>query len=122
MLPYLYIYMTEELSEKEIAELAALELEITTQYTQTPEGEALEGLEGEGTGEGTEGEEGQAGDGQARPNDAWKDYPKDPETGYLVHPETGAFLDPETGAAIEFSATGSSGPVNDNLLNGQPEG
>ena len=78
----------------------------------------------EGTGEGgsTEGGEGQAGDGQSGLNDACKDYPKDPETGYLVHPETGAFLDPETGAAIEFSVTGSSGPVNDRLLNGQPEG
>ena len=122
VLPYLNIYMTEELSEDEIEELAALELEITTQYTQTPEGDALEGLEGEGAGDGETSEDGQDGEGQATANDAWKDYPKDPETGYLVHPDTGAFLDPETGAAVDFSAVGSGGPVNDNLVNGQPNG
>jgi stage V sporulation protein D (sporulation-specific penicillin-binding protein) len=121
VLPYLNIYMTEELSEKEKAELEALELEITTQYTKTPEGEALEGLEGEGN-EGETSEDGQNGEGQASVNDAWKTYPKDPETGYLVHPDTGVFLDPETGAAIDFSATGSSGPVNDKLVNEQPNG
>lgn len=37
VLPYLNIFMTEELSEKEIQELAEKQIEITNQYTQTPE-------------------------------------------------------------------------------------
>ena len=37
VLPYLNIFMTEELSEKEIQELAEKQIEITNQYTQKPE-------------------------------------------------------------------------------------
>ena len=36
VLPYLNIFMTEELSEKEIQELAEKQIEITNQYTQSP--------------------------------------------------------------------------------------
>jgi stage V sporulation protein D (sporulation-specific penicillin-binding protein) len=58
VLPYLNIYMTEDLSEKEIAELNALQLEITSQYSQKPEDEAVENLTetGNSSGENTDSE------------------------------------------------------------------
>ena len=117
VLPYLNIFMTEELSEEEIAELNEKQLEITTQYTQTPEEDALEdaqdGESGEenpqdGTAEGENGEE-----------PVWMSYPVDPETGYRVNPETGQKIDEETGEVIDpdESALGTDGPVNENLIN-----
>lgn len=112
VLPYLNIYMTEELSEKEIEELNALQLEITTQYSQNPEEDALENSEN-GSGESGEG----AGDGQA----AWESFPIDEATGNYKNPTTGELIDPDTGNVVgeNFSAIGSDGPVNDNLLDEQ---
>ena len=46
VLPYLNIYMTEELSPEEVKELEERQLAITNQYTQTPEDEALDEMEG----------------------------------------------------------------------------
>lgn len=109
VLPYLNIFMTEELSESEIEELNAKQLEITTMYTQKPEEDALENLEeGDGTGE-------NAGDDTP----VWMSYPVDPTTGYYVDPDTGTQIDPNTGEAVSgnFSAIGSDVPVNDNLVN-----
>lgn len=111
VLPYLNIFMTEELSESEIEELNAKQLEITTMYTQKPEEDALENLEGEegdSTGENTEDN-----------SPVWMSYPVDPETGYYVDPDTGTQIDPNTGDAVSgnFSAIGSDVPVNDNLVN-----
>ncbi len=82
VLPYLKIYMTEELSEAEEAELAALQLEITTELGSTIEKEEADG------------------DEENVADDAWKNYEKDPTTGYLKDPVTGDFLDPETGEVI----------------------
>ena len=115
VLPYLNIFMTEELSEKEIEELNALQLEITTMYTQKPEEDALDDLEGEG-GDSTE-----ENAGEDLP--VWMSYPVDPETGYYVHPDTGVQIDPATGNAVEgnFSAIGTDVPVNDNLVGQQVE-
>ena len=45
VLPYLNIFMTEELSEKEIAELEAKQLAITTMYAEQIEAEKREALE-----------------------------------------------------------------------------
>ena len=133
VLPYLNIYMTEELSEAEIQELEERQLAITTMYTQKPEEEALEELEGEGTeGDGTEGgsteggsegegdtEENGTGEDTANTGSAWLSYPIDPETGNRVNPETGQQLDPDTGVPVDesFNAMGSDVPVNENLLN-----
>ncbi len=102
ILPYLNIYMTEELSEKEVEELAQRQMEITHQYGKTPEQDDLEQSgAGEGQGEGT-GESGgeNAGDENQPP---WMSFPIDPETGYRVDPATGNLLDAQTGDLINKS-------------------
>jgi len=90
VLPYLNIYMTEELSASEIAELEALQLENTYgKVDETLEQEAMEGLN-EGNGQGNTTYE----------EPEWKSYEKDPATGYLKDPVTGALLDPDTGEVL----------------------
>lgn len=118
-LPYLNIFMTEELTEAEIAELNALQLEITSQYTQTPEGDALEG-ENEPEGGDPNGtvpgdNTGNNGDGASQP--PWMNYPVDPETGYRVDPETGRKYDAQTGIPVEGgeSVPNVDIPVNPSL-------
>lgn len=108
VLPYLNIFMTEELSDTEREELAALNLEITTQYGQqnpdtTPE---------EGDGE-TQPE--QPTEGEEQP--AWMSYPIDPVTGYRVDPETGYKYDAQEGFLVEGdeNVMGEDGPVNPNI-------
>ncbi len=120
VLPYLQIFMTEELSEDEIAELEERQLEITTMYAPTPEQEA----DGEQTSEQEEDGENGAGEHdeemgeQNGDGDDWMSFPIDSETGNRVNPETGEQLDPETGYPAEgnFGAMGSDAPVNDNLI------
>lgn len=105
VLPYMGIYMTEELTEKEIEELEALQIEIMTAPAPgAEEGEGVEGTEGEseeeGSGEGTgEGENPSEGEPQ-QPSEPWKDFPIDPETGYAVDPSTGNYVDPDTGYVL----------------------
>nr|WP_304955297.1 penicillin-binding transpeptidase domain-containing protein [uncultured Acetatifactor sp.] len=136
-LPYLNIFMTEEVSEEERQELEALQLSITSQYTQTPEsgeepenGEGAEenqtgqegnnGTGGEGNG-GTGSEGGQEGNspegGQGAAEQPWMAYPVDPETGYRVDPATGRSYDAQTGAPIDQgeSVPDPGIPVNPNL-------
>jgi len=117
VLPYLNIFMTEELSEDEIAQLEALKLEITNMYTEKPEEDALEELQGEGD-ENITGEDSQS-TGNNLP--VWMSYPIDPTTGNRIHPDTGAQLDPDTGDPIDssFSAMDIDIPVNDNLMEQQ---
>ncbi len=127
VLPYLNIFMTEELSEKEIQELNERQLEITNMYTQNPEQDALENLEGTNSGEGnangdTNGNS-NAGEGNAEGDNAtsgdpvWMSFPIDPATGYRVDPATGAQLDANTGELINGGSGATSGvPVNNNLL------
>ncbi|MDE6924192.1 MAG: penicillin-binding protein 2, partial [Acetatifactor sp.] len=118
-LPYLNIFMTEELSEAEIAELDALQMEITTQYTQKPEEDALEG-------EGTEGEPEDDESMFLNPDGTrpvWMDFPIDPATGYRVDPDTGDKYDARAGFLVEGGSTpiiDPNMPVNDNLIN-QPQ-
>lgn len=98
VLPYMGIFMTEELSESEIAELEALQIEIMTP-PETAEDE-----------EGENNEETQAGDQEGSGNtvdeegeeyeEIWKDFPIDPATGYAVDPNSGNYVDPVTGAVI----------------------
>lgn len=73
VLPYLNIFMTEELSEEEIQELNEKQLEITNMYTQKPEEDALD-EEGEGTEE------------AAEDNPVWMSYPQDPGNRVLCGP------------------------------------
>lgn len=121
-LPYLNIFMTEELTEEERQELEALQLENTNQYTQTPEGEAGEGGEEEAPeGGGPEGgsPEGEGGEGAAGGDTAppWMSYPIDSETGYRVDPVTGRSFDAQTGEPIDNgeSVPDPDLPVNPNL-------
>lgn len=104
-LPYLNIFMTEELSESEKAELEALQLEITTQYTAKPEEEGVEAEGGNGNNVG------------AAPQ--WMSFPVDPESGYRVDPDTGDRYDAQTGVLIDSGETnlGKDVPVNPDIVN-----
>ena len=90
--------MTEELSDKERAELEELKIEITTPVKTEEETATEEAAEGEGvsTEESNTGEEQPSGNN----SEIWKTFAIDPETGYAVDPNTGAYIDPETGATI----------------------
>lgn len=90
VLPYMGIFMTEELSDKEREELAELKLEITGaalgDEAENPEDEENT----EGTGTGTEEEH----------DEVWRSFAIDKNTGYAVDPNTGNYVDPVTGAVI----------------------
>ena len=128
-LPYLGIFMTEELTDDEREELEALQIEIRTPAV-SPSPEVGEGEEGSSQ----EGEEGStpAGAEESPPpeedgagREVWKDFPIDPETGYAVDPETGKFVDPETGAVLggsfDANAPDSSGASPSPSPSGTPE-
>ena len=98
------IFMTEELSEEEIAELNERQIAITTQYAQPESEEETEG-ETETESENIEGESGAEGEGSETQEEStvdriWTTFPIDPATGYAVDPDTGDFVDPDTGAVI----------------------
>ncbi len=96
ILPYLNIYMTEELSDAEVKELEERQLAITHQYGKTPE---QDDLEQSGTSEvGQQGGNSQDAENENLP--AWMSFPIDPQTGYRVDPATGNLLDAVTGDLI----------------------
>ena len=126
VLPYLNIFMTEELSDDERKELEEKQLEITNMYTRKPEDDALENLEGDSANEGENigeptGEEGtgEGGSEEDLQQPKWMSFPVDPGTGYRVDPETGKKYDADTGDAIEegLDAMGSDIPSNPNIVN-----
>lgn len=135
VLPYLNIFMTEELTDKEREELEQLQIQI-----RTPEGSQEEELDEEGNpinpeetgeGEGEETQEGEEGGAEGEPEDTvdrevWRSFPKDPATGYLVDPNTGNFLDPELGTVLGGgSLMGESPEGTEDLGTGEgtePEG
>ncbi len=118
VLPYLNIFMTEELSDKEREELEELQIQLRTPAIDETEPEldengnpieptgtegAEEGAEGAGegeTGEGAEGDPAGTEEENQTDHDIWKTFPFDPETGYLVDPNNGNLLDPETGTLV----------------------
>lgn len=113
VLPYMGIFMTEELSETERAELEALQIEImmpaVTESQEASEGEEVPG-ENE-TGESAGEQEGQTATGEEETNqeeykEVWKEFPIDPVTGYAVDPNNGNYVDPVTGAVIGGSYEG----------------
>lgn len=93
VLPYLHIYMTEELSDAERQELAERQLEITHMYAPQ---EDVSGGDVSG---------GDASDGDVSggdlPEPIWKTFEKDPQTGNYIDPDTGEQLDPDTGAPVD---------------------
>lgn len=117
VLPYKGIFMTEELSDEEREELAALQIEITTpavpeegetgeEGTGTESGNTENGnAESGSTENGSTGEEGEGGE-EEEYVEVWKSFPIDPATGYAVDPDTGDYVDPVTGAVIGGSYDG----------------
>ncbi len=114
VLPYLHIYMTEELSEKEIAELEEKNLADTRAYNESitaaseqetvAEGDSTASdsstapqAETSGTEDGGDASLEEAPHVNAEP---WKEFDIDPNTGYAVDPNSGAYVDPVTGAVI----------------------
>ena len=104
VLPYMHVFMTEELSETEKAELSEAELT----FAQSANGSVSEN---EIPGEGENAQDEDEGAGEV-PDDSVivfeeqeieqeeKKFELDPETGYPIDPATGALLDPETGQPI----------------------
>lgn len=88
VLPYLGIFMTEELSEKEKAELEALQIEITTPSALAEEEESTEETVEEEV---------------PKKEEVWKKFKIDPATGYAIDPNTGGYVDPVTGASIGYT-------------------
>lgn len=86
VLPYLNIFMTEELSTKELKELEEKKLENTLQY-----GQALNAPQ----------EETAQPEHPQETEPVWKKFPVDRETGYLKDPTTGELLDPDTGDPVK---------------------
>lgn len=116
VLPYLNIFMTEELSEDEIAELEALDLEIIMEANKQDEileeeGTAEEGNGNTGGGEGASGSEGSQNEGEnaeeqviidANGGDITSSVPAEDGVGSTA-PLTGVLLDKETGEPLESS-------------------
>ena len=99
VLPYRHIYMTEPLSDKEKAEIEEKNLMDTHGYdvniNDAEAGENLESTEAVETESDIPEEE-----INKEPNEPWKEFAIDPNTGYAVDPNTGAYVDPVTGATI----------------------
>lgn len=128
VLPYLNIFMTEELSDEERAELEELQItmkqSVSEEETEGEDGTTEDSGEADGTegetesGDGT-GEDGTGADGEDGTSDEtvdtdkWKDFPVDPETGYLKDPETGNLVDPETGALVSGGSLISGGTASE---------
>ncbi len=108
VLPYLNIFMTEELSEKEIEELNAKHMEITNMYKPEQE-DSLDDPEGDESIP----DDAENGD-ESSSLPAWMSFPIDPETGNRIHPDTGEQLDPDTGDPLDssFSALSNNIPVH----------
>lgn len=130
VLPYMNIYMTEELSEDEIKELEALNLSNTRQPGQAGNSSAADPENGEPGGDnpssggqggdnpstgGTGGDEPAGGTGAV--TQPWMNYPVDPDTGYRVDPDTGRKYDAQTGIPIDGgeSVPNPDVPVNPSL-------
>ncbi|WP_051192377.1 penicillin-binding transpeptidase domain-containing protein [Butyrivibrio sp. VCB2001] len=96
-LPYLNYPMTEELSEKEQAELAELREQMVTTATAEGEETTEEGEEG-ATEEETQTEEETTESEET--GSIWESFDVDSTTGYYIDPNTGNLIDPESGHAF----------------------
>ncbi|MCR5255159.1 MAG: cell division protein FtsI [Acetatifactor sp.] len=113
VLPYLNIYMTEELSESEIEELQAKGLSSTYGLAQNAYDDSVSG-----------GDEGNIVEKTPDVTEAvWKGFAIDPATGYRVDPETGEMYDAETGVAVtgESAHATEEVPVNENIIETESE-
>lgn len=141
VLPYLNIFMTEELSDLERKELEELQIALkqdaaAKDEAQGGEGEAGEGGEGaedgeagSGDAEGTNPDDAEGGNGENDPGstvepEVWKTFPIDPESGYAKDPDTGALVDPATGAIVNGGSliTGADGDTPKGGIGEPPKG
>ena len=95
VLPYMHIYMTEELSDKERAELEEKNLMDTLAYNNSL---AVDETTEEGSGD--EEDTTEVVEEHEPAPQPWKSFDIDPNTGYAVDPNTGDYVDPVTGAVI----------------------
>lgn len=111
-LPYLNIFMTEELTDAEREELEQLQIQIRTPEQDTQEepqvdeeGNPIENPEDAENSDNAEEETTEGGQDEQTEDEAdrdiWKTFPIDPATGYAVDPATGNVYDPETGAQVD---------------------
>lgn len=111
-LPYLNIFMTEELTDAEREELEQLQIQIRTPEQDTQEepqvdeeGNPIENPEDAENLDNAEEETTEGGQDEQTEDEAdrdiWKTFPIDPATGYAVDPATGNVYDPETGAQVD---------------------
>ncbi|MBR6390271.1 MAG: cell division protein FtsI [Lachnospiraceae bacterium] len=125
VLPYLHIYMTEPLSDKEKAELEEKNLTDTHEFAAgaSSETETMEDVSLEETPEETPAPE----EVHEEPDEPWRDFAIDPDTGYAVDPNTGAYVDPQTGATIGLNENlpGGGAPLtadeNDSAVGDAPD-
>ncbi len=113
VLPYLNIYMTEELTEAEKTELIEKGFAVT--YGLYPDDEEAEEAVNEVE---------KKTDNSVKPQiveAVWKGFPIDPVIGYRVDPETGDYYDAETGVSITGAnaSFGDDVPINEELI--EPE-
>ncbi|WP_022774138.1 penicillin-binding transpeptidase domain-containing protein [Butyrivibrio sp. AE2015] len=97
-LPYLNYPMTEELSEKEKAELETLREQLVTTAVAEEEQEENPEEVTEEAGE-TEEETTEAPEEKERTS-IWESFDKDPTTGYYVDPSNGNLIDPDSGSVV----------------------
>lgn len=122
VLPYMNIFMTEELSESEIKELEEKQIAITNMYTA---GDEPEGEPEEGEGTATPDDQNQVyTDSTGETTSAepiWKTYPVDSATGHRINPATGEHFDAQTGEPLSgnISTLDDNVPVNQNIVNVQ---
>jgi len=104
LLPYMNIFMTEELTEAEKKELEERQLAITLEYGNPNK------------------ENGEEGENPLGPTPVWVTYPVDPVTGYLKNPNTGELIDAQTGEPVvegAYDAIGADVPVPPEIQNPQ---
>ena len=116
VLPYMGIFQTEELTEKEAEELAEKQQEFSTGSSGTESEEEVTGeiiVDSEGNNnESAEGSENSAitfvdenGNKLDEEDRTGEKVEIDPETGYAIDPTTGILLDPQTGEPIDPTVT-----------------
>lgn len=111
VLPYMHVFMTEELSEEEKAELS----EAALTFAQSSNKSLSENeIDEEGN---TDGEEQGSSEGdqvitfeeqeisEQEPEPEKREFEIDPETGYPIDPTSGVLLDPDTGRPIDASVS-----------------
>ncbi|MCR4658028.1 MAG: penicillin-binding protein 2 [Lachnospiraceae bacterium] len=112
LLPYMHIFMTEELTDDEKEELRekqisfAVSKEVEEETTETEEGEDLPVTDGSGGEVNVSTEEVITFVDGTNSNDYHKkEYTTDPESGNIIDPDTGELLDPQTHAPVDPMAS-----------------